>query len=348
MKVALVVVLVVALSLVAATAAKRRRGLSADFDEHNRVFRRRFQDDAEFQRRQAKFAANQAKYAQFNQETAEGKHGYTQIDNEFSDMDEDEWKAILIPMDPETERMAADFVPFYSDDRASILDEVDYRQSGCLPAVKNQGSCGSCWAFSAVTPLEFQFCNDTGLKKTFSEQQLTWCVPNGCNGGWYATAWSFLRYSGGILSSDDHPYTSGKSSTRNDAATCPLGINGAAWAQVTGYVNVGSNEEAMKEALALHGPLSAALWVNENFSSYDEGVFDDPDCDDRSQPGRNRVNHGVVIVGYGQSGSAGAYWIVRNSWGPNWGEDGYIRIKRNAGICNIGLAAYPITWVPAG
>ena len=114
MKVALVVVLVVALSLVAATAAKRRRGLSADFDEHNvrtsvagthwnadslclslslslslfrqRVFRRRFQDDAEFQRRQAKFAANQAKYAQFNQETAEGKHGYTQIDNEFSDM----------------------------------------------------------------------------------------------------------------------------------------------------------------------------------------------------------------------------------------------------------------------
>jgi len=190
----------------------------------------------------------------------------------------------------------------------------------CLPAVKNQGSCGSCWAFTAITPLEFSRCKKNNKKVLLSEQQLVDCHPRhkGCNGGWYTTAWSYLGDGSNKLKKYG-PYTA-----KQGECVFQKKFIGA---RVKSYVKVDKNPDAMMEALVEIGPLAVAIRVAGGFGSYKEGIFSSDSC-------QGRINHGVVIVGYGTM-SGVPYWIVRNSWGPGWGNGGYILMKKGVNMCEI-------------
>ncbi|EFX87403.1 hypothetical protein DAPPUDRAFT_312326 [Daphnia pulex] len=216
------------------------------------------------------------------------------------------------------------------DNRQSLPAELDYRSDNCMAAIKDQGSCGSCWAFAAVTPLEFNSCKKhRQTPVALSEQQLVDCdiFDNGCSGGWYTQAWQHIKLAGGLARQSLYPYTA----RRN---FCPFWL---LWfmtgARVYKYDYAPANDAvAMQSALQQYGPLTVAIAVANSFFSYRDGVYDATDCDNVD------VNHAVVVVGWGSQGGID-YWIIRNSWGTGWGLSGYGLIHRGVNKCK--MESYP-------
>ena len=202
-------------------------------------------------------------------------------------------------------------------------------KGGCTP-VRDQASCGSCWAFATVGPLESAILLRDGVSSDLSEQYLVSCNSDGwgCDGGWWAHdyhEWKFLaaQPGAGARYESDFPYTA-------TDATCMGPYN--AHEKIADWVYVGNSSSvpttaAIKQAIYDHGPISAGVCVNSAFQAYTGGVF--------SPTGWCfSINHGIVLVGWDDSVGA---WILRNSWGPEWGEDGYMRIVY--GKSYVGYAA---------
>lgn len=203
----------------------------------------------------------------------------------------------------------------------ALPDSVDWRDRGVVTPVRNQGGCGSCWAFSATAVLESHVALQTGRLLELSPQQLISCSPDPDSCGGYggcscSTSWLAFNYSigAGMALESDYPYTA-------KTGICdPTQIKRAAG--VRGYVRLSTNNyTALMNAVATVGPVSIAL--SADFTSYSSGVFSG--C-----VGEVLVDHAVVLVGYGTDPVGGAYYLVRNSWGEEWGEKGYIRIQRRA------------------
>jgi len=212
-------------------------------------------------------------------------------------------------------------------DLSAIPPSIDWRTKGVVTKVKDQGSCGSCWTFGTAETTESYYAMSTGKLVVLSEQQILDCTPNpqqcggtgGCGGGTAELAWAKIIQLGGLASEESYPYISGDGSAQACyfAKVKPV-------ANVTSYVNLPSNEPApILDHLANNGPLAISVDAG-TWSSYSEGVYDG--CDQSSPD----LDHEVMLVGYGTDAKHGDYWLVRNSWGPNWGEDGYIRLSRKA------------------
>jgi len=207
----------------------------------------------------------------------------------------------------------------YEDTPASY----DWRDQGAVTEVKNQGSCGSCWAFSATGNIEGQTKLAKGVLTSISEQELVDCdkVDEGCNGGLMEQAFDELKRIGGTESEADYPYKGVDGTCQFDASRVDF--------QVKGYSFVDKDENVIKETLFKYGPLAVALNATP-LQFYFGGIFHpwkilcNPDA----------LNHGVLIVGYGTENGKD-YWIVKNSWGKLWGEKGYFRIFRGDGTCGI-------------
>ncbi|KAK6160863.1 hypothetical protein DH2020_004244 [Rehmannia glutinosa] len=240
--------------------------------------------------------------------------------NEFADMSHDEFKNMYLGL-------KADQIPkknespqeFKYRDFENLPKSVDWRKKGAVTRVKNQGSCGSCWAFSTVAAVEGINQIVTGNLTELSEQELIDCdttYNNGCNGGLMDYAFSYIVSNGGLHKEDDYPYLM-------EEGTCEENRGESELVTISGYHDVPANDEqGLLKALA-NQPLS--------------GVFDGH-CG-------TELDHGVAAVGYGSSKGLD-YVIVKNSWGPKWGEKGYIRMKRNtgkpAGMCGINkMASFP-------
>lgn len=201
--------------------------------------------------------------------------------------------------------------------------EVDFREKGYVTPVKDQGDCGSCWAFSTTGALEGQLFRKTGELYSLSEQQLVDCAGAfgnyGCDGGIQDYAFMYTMSVKGLQSEKSYPYKGVDGNCRFNPAKAVAGA--------TGYLDIETgNEDMVTMALALNGPLSIAIDASRRtFQFYDSGVYNDVKC----KNGEYDLDHAVLMVGYGTSDDGTPYYLVKNSWGPDWGEGGYIKMTRN-------------------
>jgi len=239
--------------------------------------------------------------------------------NQFTDLTEEEFNQYkgFIPSDEEP------FVEAEVHDHAlQQSSPVDWR--GYLGAARNQGSCGSCWAFAAIGAIEGRIAQANGSRTPLSEQHLVDCstVDGGCQGGNPINTfpWIARTNSGALYTLASYPYVSGSTRTRGSCRVATVG----------GRIRGGQSYTNMLSALS-SGPIVIALQGDSGFGTYKSGIYDGY-C--------GNPDHAVVAVGWG-SASGVNYWIIRNSWGTGFGENGHIRIKMN-GNCRVFNNAYPI------
>ncbi|KNA18262.1 hypothetical protein SOVF_072600 [Spinacia oleracea] len=250
--------------------------------------------------------------------------------NEFADLTHKEFKNKYLGLKVAENRNVDSSEDFTYRDVTNIPKSVDWRKKGAVAPVKNQGACGSCWAFSTVAAVEGINQIVTGNLSSLSEQQLVDCdiSNNGCSGGLMDNAFKFIVTNGGLHKEEDYPYLM-------EEGTCETKKEQMEVVTINGHRDVPQNDEASLLKALAHQPISVGIQASgRDFQFYSGGVFDGP-CG-------TMLDHGVAAVGYGSD-----YIIVRNSWGPKWGEQGYIRMKRNTrhreGLCGINkMASYPI------
>ena len=196
----------------------------------------------------------------------------------------------------------------------------DWRTEGVVSKVKDQGQCGSCWTFSTTGAVE---ANWAIYKKStpplLAEQQLVDCAQDfgnhGCNGGLPSQAFEYIKSVGGLETETDYPYTA-------KDGTCAFDVNKVAADVYYGSHNITSgDEDALLEAVATVGPVSIAFDVTDDFVKYTSGVYVGTTCGNTT----GTVNHAVLVVGWGHDPASGLdYWVVKNSWGTGWGENGIL------------------------
>lgn len=227
------------------------------------------------------------------------------------------------------------------DDSIEVPDSMDWRTvPGRVSRVKNQGSCGSCWTFASTGALEGQekrqpkyfngnSSDGSGLVE-LSEQNLVDCVKKdyGCNGGIMADAFDFISEEKGIDDEQSYPYEGRTKKCRYQASKVAMSDSGS-------LILPQGDEQRLKEVVAKFGPVAVAIDASSIwFQFYRHGVYYNKHC--KNKP--DELDHAVLVVGYGTDPKKGDYWIVKNSWGAKYGEQGYIRMARNKGN-NCGIAS---------
>ncbi|KAK8520372.1 hypothetical protein V6N13_031173 [Hibiscus sabdariffa] len=217
----------------------------------------------------------------------------------------------------------------------ALPESKDWREAGIVSPVKEQGHCGSCWTFSATGALEAAYHQAYGKGISLSEQQLVDCAGafnnKGCHGGLPSQAFEYIKYNGGLDTEEAYPYTAKdgvcKFSSENVGVKVADSVN----------ITMGGEDE-LKHAVALVRPVSVAYQVIPSFRLYKSGVFSDEKCGHTSQD----VNHAVLAVGYGVENGV-PYWLIKNSWGAKWGENGYFKMEMGKNMCGVATcASYPI------
>jgi len=217
-------------------------------------------------------------------------------------------------------------------DPLTAPESMDWRDKGAVQGVKDQGHCGSCWAFGAVGSMEGAYAIAHGELPNGAEQELVSCdvglACHGCNGGNHGAAMDWVKSNGdnGIDTQESYPYTAADDKCQTEKTKDGQDVA----LTIGGHKKVAISEAALTEAVGNVGPVAVAIYVNEKFQHYEGGIFDDL-C-------LGLPNHAVLAVGY-----TSEYWIIKNSWSTSWGEEGYIRMKKGKDICFIVTQAYYAT-----
>uniref|UniRef100_M4FAU1 Cysteine protease n=2 Tax=Brassica TaxID=3705 RepID=M4FAU1_BRACM len=255
----------------------------------------------------------------------------------FADLTNEEFRAMYLRKKMERTRVSAKAERYLHKVGDKLPDEVDWRAKGAVVPVKDQGSC-VVGRFRRLELLSVEGINQikTGKLVSLSEQELVDCDTSyneGCNGGLMDYAFQFIIDNGGIDTEEDYPYAA------TDVNMCNSDKKNTRVVTIDGFEDVPENDEkSLKKALA-HQPISVAIEAGgREFQLYQSGVFTGT-CG-------TALDHGVVAVGYGTSQEGQDYWIIRNSWGSNWGESGYVKLQRNikdsSGKCGVAMmASYP-------
>lgn len=263
--------------------------------------------------------------------------------NQFSGMDSQEFSNYL-GFIPET-RIIRNLRTSFDLRKLKVPDSVNWIDDGGVTGVKDQGQCGSCWAFSTTGALEGAYYVKTRKLTSFSEQQLVDCdttrnggKDHGCNGGLMDNAFSWIEKNNGLCSEAEYPYVSGDTKT---GATCATSCQNIENSAVHSFIDVHpSSDEYMMQALAKQ-PVSVAIEADQReFQLYKSGVFTGT-CG-------TKLDHGVLVVGYGNLDGED-YYLVKNSWSTSWGQNGYIMLGRGTsynsgnGQCGVLLqGSYPV------
>ena len=320
--------------------------ISVQFPEKKKEYERKTKK--EYEKRMAIFHANWKRAIEREIDDRKGggsaKHGVTK----FFDLSEEEFReqylGLLSTSSSSSSSSSSDLLRKHemeapSDEELEKLPQYyDWRARGAVTPVKDQGQCGSCWTFSTTGAIEGANFIKTGKLVSLSEQQLLDCdvgcapdIPNacdsGCNGGLPSNAMEYIVEHGGLDTEKSYPYKAMK----EDTCRAKEGKLGAT---ISNFTFVGKNETHMAHALVKYGPLSIginAAWMQ----SYVGGVACPWLCN------KDALDHGVLIVGYGEEGFAPVrlhkepYWVIKNSWGMGWGEEGYYRICKDKGNCGV-------------
>jgi len=255
--------------------------------------------------------------------------------NEFSDLFADEFFATKLGYNASMVRVPGEI--HVGGPLADAPDAVDWVAKGAVTSVKNQGQCGSCWSFSTTGAIEGAYQIASGKLVSLSEEDLVQCdtVDNGCQGGLMDNAFKYVEKNG-LATEASYKYMSGT----GIRGMCNKKLQAEPVVTITGYKDVPADDEDALLTAAAIGPVSVAIEADKSaFQLYKKGVLDSKGCG-------TKLDHGVLLVGYGNFktwyGATKPYWKVKNSWGPTWGENGYIRMVRGKNQCGIASqASYP-------
>jgi cathepsin L len=310
----------------------------AAFKNWAQAFDKQYADLAEESHRFLVFLDN---WKMINDHNVAGDRSFTMRMNQFSDLTGDEFRVYVHGHSGSCvkKRSVEERVKMVEQTPVELtaptsIDWTNYNGKSYVTPVKNQGQCGSCWAFSTTGSIESRSAiknSQTGSAiTTLSEQQLVDCSGSygnqGCNGGLMDDAFKYVEASGGLCSESEYPYTA-------KDGTCKSSSCGTKYDPITSYTDVTHDSETALMNAVADGPVSIAIEADQSaFQFYSSGVLD----------GRcgTRLDHGVLAVGYGTTGSE-EYWKVKNSWGTSWGMQGYVLICKacgkngNEGECGI-------------
>ncbi|XP_070051594.1 senescence-specific cysteine protease SAG39-like [Nicotiana tomentosiformis] len=299
---------------------------------------REYKDEIEKERHFRIFKENVEFIESFNQN---GTQRYKLAINKYADLTTEDFLESYTGLDTSFQQKSNATTSFkYDSQLTDIPLSMDWRKSGSVTGVKDQGQCGCCWAFSAVAAIEgaYQIANNELI--SLSEQELLDCTTqnNGCNGGLMTRAYDFLlQNGGGITTETNYPYQQIQSVCSTEQLSSPA-------VKISGYKVVEPSESALLQAVA-NQPISVGIAANREFHLYGSGVYvyKSGIYDGSCYP---QLNHAVTVIGYGTSEDGTNYWLIKNSWGTTWGEEGYMKIVRDVGVedghCGIAqIASFP-------
>ncbi|KAL2328033.1 hypothetical protein Fmac_021460 [Flemingia macrophylla] len=334
-----ILILFLVLTLCTSLVMSRRLPVACTSERHEKwmaQYGKVYKDAAEKDKRFQIFKNNVQFIESFN---AAGDKTFNLSINQFSDLHNEEFKALLTNGQKKAQRVESATEASFRYDSVSVTDipaTMDWRKRGAVTPIKDQGSCRSCWAFSTVATIEGLHQIATGELVSLSEQELVDCVKGnseGCYGGYVEDSFKFIAKQGGISSETSYPY-------KGVNKTCKVRKETHDVARIKGFESVPANsEKALLKAVA-NQPVSAYIEAGgSDFQFYSSGIF--------AGKCGTHIDHSVTVVGYGKARGGTKYWLVKNSWGTEWGEKGYIRMKRDIrakeGLCGIATnALYPI------
>jgi len=321
-------------ALVAAGVDKRNRDLDTAWDSFKATHGKSYGSYHEELTRRMIFEENHRFIEDHN---AKPDMEFTLGMNHFGDLTNKEYRETYLGYRrPAGAKSRPAFTFTRAGDDEDVPDSIDWRDKGYVTDIKDQGQCGSCWAFSAVGSLEGQHFKSTGKLVSLSEQNLVDCSNaegnEGCNGGWMDQAYQYVIDNHGVDTEDAYPYTGTQGKCHFDANS--IGATVKAFFDVKH-----GDEEALRQAAGSKGPVAVAIDASSMlFQFYRGGVYNVPWCSTTD------LDHGVLVVGYGTQFQGKKFWMVKNSWGQGWGIYGYIMMTRDkSNQCGIATnASLPI------
>jgi len=281
-------------------------------------------DAEEFPHRFASFKSNLNFIAKHN---ADKTQTFKVAMNKFGDLTNAEFARLYLGVRMNTTTLEAFKTKSHhgKPHKVNAPASFDWRDKGAVTGVKNQGQCGSCWSFSTTGSVEGCHYLATNKLVSLSEQNLVDCSGSqgdqGCNGGLMTDAMDYIISNGGIDTEASYPYTA-------QDGTCVYDASNSGSTLKT-YTNVNSGDETDLLAKVTLGPTSIAIDASQSsFQFYSSGIYSDPNCSTTA------LDHGVLAVGWGNG-----YWIVKNSWGADWGNAGYIWMQRGVNMCGVATMA---------
>jgi C1A family cysteine protease len=342
-----IVVATALLVALAATASAETSAASAkvQFEAFKAKYGKRYSSPEEEAARLANFAANLEKAAELQAANPHATFGVTPL----SDLSETEFRKRHLNAAPGREALRksakattiSQVTPKTKNIKSFSRDAVNYVAQGAVTSVKNEGDCGSCWAFSIVAPAESAYYLTSGILESMSEQEFLDCDTSGaygCDGGLpgQALEWVISNRSGQLYTESSWPYT-------GEQATCSYSGKTPA-AQITAFSYLPQSESQIADYVYDNGPVSVAVDA-VSWQTYTGGVL--------TSCSSSQLDFSATVVGFNKTANP-PYWLIKNQWGAAWGENGYIKVEYGTNQCNISgeanavVVAGQVTQPPSG